>query len=285
MNQDIKEISKLFQRYRTYYIICDFILFFLISYLLSYYFNFRSMFSGFMEFYIIDAVSLDKIIVTALAVLISALVVIVLYKLKAPISAVKQIESRYEWMRERLQTACDSRSEDNVVASDLKMQVGNRLKQVDTGSFLDRKYIAQRLLLSAVVAVTLMGLVYSHTQSGFTPNDIPRFIDQIGGNLTQQIASQDSGKDNGTDEEIFGETAVASIEGENVEVFIVPGFGTSYTIRHAGENDNVQFVPSMTYPVDVISSAAADESYQALQQLPPPERELIRDYAVRRSKL
>ena len=70
-----------------------------------------------------------------------------------------------------------------------------------------------------------------------------------------------------------------------MELTIISGLGTSVTIRNTGPEDKVQFIPSQTYPVDIISSAAADESYQAIQQLSSTDKDLIMEYAVLRSKL
>ncbi len=121
-----------------------------------------------------------------------------------------------------------------------------------------------------------------------TPEDITTLVDELEGKLPDSTLpfgdNQTSSPDGGLDEDIYGETSIASIEGENVELVIIPGIGTSVTIRHAGQDDDVQFVPSQTYPVDVESSNAADESYQLLQQLSILDRDLIREYAIQLSK-
>ncbi len=284
MYDDIENISRKFHRYRQYYKLADFILFFLLLYIISYYLNVITLFSGYMEYYVLDTVSLDRIIVLGISVLASSVLVLILYLTKSSIDTIEMVESRYEWLRERLQTAWDCRDEDNVVATDLVAQVTTRLREVDVGSFLDRKYLAGRLLVSVVLVAALIGLTASDIQSDFTPEGITRIIEELG-TEPETLTDPEKSQDGGLDDEIFGETSVASIEGENVELVIIPGLGTAVTIRHAGEDEELQFVPSQTYPVDVVASTAADESYRAIQQMSAQDRDLIMEYAVLHSKL
>ena len=288
MYDDIGNISRVFHRQRLYYKLADFIALSLILYTLTYYFNVVSLFSQYIEYYIVDAVSLDEILVMALSILVSAVLVIILYIRKPAIDTTGMIESRYEWMQERLKAACDTRNEDNIVAVDLRNQVTLRLKDVDAGSFLNRRHLLTRTMVSVVLAILVTGLFTTQTHVDITPEDITALVDELGGKLPERTFlpgdNQTSSPDVGLDEDIYGDTSIASIEGENVELLIIPGIGTSVTIRHAGQDDGVQFVPSQTYPVDVVSSNAADESYQSLQQLSILDRDLIREYAIRLSQ-
>jgi len=290
MYDDIENISRKFHRHRLYYKLADFILFFLILYIISYYLNVITFFSGYMEYYVLDTVSLDRIIVLGVSVLISSVLVIILYLTKSSIDTIKIVESRYEWLRERLQTAWDCRDEDNVVATDLVAQVTTRLREVDVASFLNRRYLVGRLLVSVVLVAALIGLTASDIQSDITPEDITRIIEELSTEIPETLTDPEKSQDGGPDDEIFGETSVASIEGENVELVIIPGLGTAVTIRHAGEEDELQFVPSQTYPGDFSQNAsgsiqAADESYMAVQQMSAQDRDLIMEYAVLHSKL
>ncbi|MDF1556610.1 MAG: hypothetical protein P1P80_00295 [ANME-2 cluster archaeon] len=263
-------------------------MFFFLFYVISYYLNIITLFPGYMEYYVFDAVSLDRIIMIALSIFISVLLVIILYLTKGPLDTIDIIGSRYDWQKERLQTAWDCRDEDNVVALDLIAQVTTRLKDVDVGSFLDRRHLGIRLMLSLVLVAALMGLTTTDTRSGFTPDDITRIVEEFGTEKPETITDPEKSQGDGLDEEIYGETSVASIEGENVELVIIPGLGTAVTIRHAGEDEELQFVPSQTYPAgDMASTAAtaADESYKALQKMSVLDRDLIMKYAVLRSKL
>ncbi len=288
MYDDIGKISRAFHKHRFYYKLVDFITLTLLLYALSYYFNVVSLFSQYIEYYIVDAISLDEILVMASSILVSALMVIILYIRKPAIDTIGMIESRYEWMQERLKTAYDSRNDDNLVAADLRNQVTSRLKAVDSGSFLNRRHLLTMIIASVVLTIVSAGLFTTQTHVDITPDDIASLVDELGGKLPDSTLlfgdNQTSSPDGGLDEEIYGETSIASIEGENVELVILPGIGTSVTIRHAGQDDDVQFVPSQTYPVDVESSTAADESYQLLQQLSIPDRDLIREYAIRLSQ-
>lgn len=289
MYEDIEKISRKFQRYRLYYKLADFILFFLILYSISYYLNLITFFSGYMEYYVLDSVSFDRIIVLGISVLISSVLVVILYLTKRRVDTIKMIESRYEWLRERLQTAWDCRNEDNIVAKELVGQVTTRLREVDAGSFLDRRYLAGRLLVSVILVAALLGLSASDIHSNFTPDDIDRIVKELGAEIPETITDPGEPQDGGLDDEIYGESSVASIEGENVELLIITGTGTAMTIRHAGEDDELQFVPSQTYPVDeqyVSGSArAADERYRAIQQMSVQDRDLVKEYAVLHSKL
>jgi hypothetical protein len=284
MYDDFERISRAFHRHRFYYKLADFITLTLLLYTLSYYFNIGSLFSQYIEYYIVDAISLDEILVIALSILVSALLVIIVYMRKPDIDTASMIESRYEWMQERFKAAYDTRNEDNVVASDLRNQVTSRLKAIDVGLFLNRRHLFTMIMVSLVLAIASAGLITTQTYVDITPEDITGLVDELGSKLQdstfQPGDNRTSSPDGGLDEEIYGETSIASIEGENVELVIIPGIGTSVTIRHAGQDDDVRFVPSQTYPVDVESSTAADESYQLLQQLSIPDRDLIREYAI-----
>ena len=285
MYDDIENISRTFHRHRLYYKLADFVLLSLLFYVISYYLNVITFFSGYMEYYVVNAVSLDRIIVMVASPLFSALVVIIFYLTKNRIDTIEMIESRYDWLRERLRTAWDCRDEDNVVASDLVAQVTSKLREVNVGSFLDRRYLAGRLLVSIVLVAALMGLTATDTHTGITPEDITRIVEEFGTEIPESITDTEKSQNGGLDEELYGETSVASIEGENVELVIIPGLGTAVTIRHAGEEEELQFVPSQTYPVDVVASTAADESYRAVQQMSSQDRDLIKEYAVLHSKL
>ncbi|MCK4937195.1 MAG: hypothetical protein KAR85_01155 [Methanosarcinales archaeon] len=285
MYDDIENISRKFHRHRLYYKLADFILFFLLLYIISYYLNVVTFFSGYMEYYVLGTVSLDQIIVLGVSVLASSVLVIILYLTKSNIDTIEMVESRYGLLKERLRTAWDCRDEDNVVATDLVAQVTIRLREVDVGSFLDRRYLAGRLLISVVLMAALIGLSASDIQSNFTPEDITTIIEELGTEIPETLTDPEKSQAGGLDDEIFGETSVASIEGENVELVIIPGLGTAVTIRHAGEEEDIQFVPSQTYPVDMVASTAADESYMAIQQMSTGDKDLIMEYAVHHSKL
>lgn len=285
MDKDIKKISRIFRRYRWYYRITDFILLFTLFYTISYYFNVVTVFSQYMEFYVIGTITLDKIIVVGLCGLISMVLVILLYIRKPPVDPFGMIESRYGWMIERLQTAWDNRYEDNIVASDLIEQVTNRLKQVNIGSFLNRKHIVTRLLFSLILTASLIGLLTTQTHSDFTPQDIAQIIEKTADNISNSALPNQTSKESGMDEDIYGETSVASLSGESIELLIIPGLGTEVTIRHTEQEDDIQFVASQTYPVDISASAAADESYQAILALSDQDSDLVKEYAILRSKL
>ena len=286
MYEAMNNISRIFRRYRFYYKLTDFILLFLILYTLSYYCNVISLFSQYMEYYVVDAVSLDEIIIIGLSGLVSGLLVFLLYMRKAPLNPIEMIESRYEWMRERLPTAWENRDENNVVVTDLVAQVSSHLNQVDVGSFLDKRHLITRLLFSVVLVVSVVSLTTTQTHLDVTPENISQIVEKLGGQLPERsVPATQSNKKNGGDKDIYGETSVAAIEGENVELTIIPGLGTSVTIRHTSLEDDVQFIPSQTYPVDILPSAAADEKYSAIAQMSSQDRNLISDYAVLRSKL
>ena len=287
MYNEMEHISRTFKRYRFYYKLTDLILYFLILYVLAYYLNFISFFSQYMEYYVFDAVSMDEIIVFGLSGLVAILLVIIKYLRKRPLPPIEMLESRYTWTQERLQTAWDKRDEDNVIINHLRSQITSYLKNVDVGSFLNKKHLGIRLMISLILLVSLIGFSDTLPPLEITPENINKIIEEYGGNLTEGIVSseEENAKNGKLDEEIYGDISVASIEGENVELTIISGLGTSVTIRNTGPEDNVQFVPSQTYPVDIISSAAADESYQAIQQLPAQDKDLIMEYAVLRSKL
>lgn len=287
MYNEMEHISRTFKRYRFYYKLTDLILYFLILYVLAYYLNLISFFSQYMEYYVFDAVSMDEIIVFGLSGLVAILLVIIKYLRKRPLPPIEMLESRYTWTQERLQTAWDKRDEDNVIINHLRSQITSYLKNVDVGSFLNKKHLGIRLMISLILLVSLIGFSDTLPPLEITPENINKIIEEYGGNLTEGIVSseEENAKNGKLDEEIYGDISVASIEGENVELTIISGLGTSVTIRNTGPEDNVQFVPSQTYPVDIISSAAADESYQAIQQLPAQDKDLIMEYAVLRSKL
>ncbi|MBE0523184.1 MAG: hypothetical protein IBX40_02440 [Methanosarcinales archaeon] len=287
MYNEMENISRAFKRYRFYYKLTDFIFYFLILYVLAYYLNIISFFSQYIEYYVFDSVSLDEIIVFGLSALIAILMVIIIYLKNPALTPIEMLESRYVWTRERLQTAWDKRDEDNVIINHLRSQVTSCLEKVDVGSFLNKKHLAIRLLVSLILLVSFIGFSDTLPPLEITPENVNRVIEDLGGNPLENIVSSEEEKnqDGKLDEDIYGDISVASIAGENVELTIISGLGTSVTIRNTGPEDKVQFVPSQTYPVDIISSAAADESYQAIQQLSSTDKDLIMEYAVLRSKL
>lgn len=231
MYDDIEKISQAFHKQRFYYKLVDFIALTLILYTLSYYFNAVSLFSQYIEYYIVDAISLDEILVMASSILISAVLVIILYIRKPAIDTIGMIESRYEWMQERLKAAYDTRNDDNLVAVDLRNQVTSKLKAVDAGSFLNKRHLLTMIIASVMLTIVSAGLFTTQTHVDITPEDITGLVDELGGKLTDSTPAfkdnQTTSTDGGLDEEIYGETSIASIEGENVELVIIPGIGLS----------------------------------------------------------
>ena len=82
------------------------------------------------------------------------------------------------------------------------------------------------IMASVVLTIVSAGLFTTQTHVDITPEDITALVDELGGKLPDSTLAfkdnQTSSTEGGLDEDIYGDTSIASIEGENVELYGMP---------------------------------------------------------------
>jgi len=72
------------------------------------------------------------------------------------VNIVKRLESRYGGLRERLSTAYDNRSRDNIIVQSLLSDVSARMDDVESSSFVEPKALTSRTIASVVLTFLLL---------------------------------------------------------------------------------------------------------------------------------
>jgi len=233
-----------------------------------------------------------KIIPPIVAFIIAIIGALLLHKNDHKIKFNLLIESKFPEFKEKLRTAYDNISENNVIVGSLKSQVSSELTIVSAS-----KLIAASVIITKIIIVMIFVSVAANADKYSIP---PESIANNFKNLTGIGTAQDqnttgliditgipqnidnSGAKGSGD--IFGKPKIASIEGKNIDLTLYTGDNTGTTISDYNPTSN-QFIKSAAFPVDVLGSNVSDGGYSMLMKKSETEKQLINKYAVERSKI
>jgi len=233
-----------------------------------------------------------RIILPIIAFIIAIMGAFLLHRNDRKIKFNFLVENRYPDLKEKLRTAYDNISESNVIVDSLKSLVSDGLAIVSSskliqGSVMVTKIILVIIFISAATIISLNPDKYSippdtvansfKNMTGIGNAETNGTIDITSLQNTDNIGQNGSGN-------IFGKPKIASIEGKNIDLTLYSGEDTGFEVKDTNQASN-QFIKSAAFPVDVLGSNVSDGGYTMLMKKTESEKQLINQYAVKRSTI
>ena len=283
----VKKNSSVLKRYRSTYMILDFVSISLILYSIFVIFNMADLFAmtSIFELYTSSTyqflgyeIPFEAIGMMVAAVILSLIITAVLHIRDEKTDAINLIEEKYPLLNERLSTAYDNRSISNIIVDSLMKNVLDDVKIVRSSSLLNKKkfFIGIAAFVFASSIFTYVTVSGYHTD--ISPQDLPTIVENlpfISGEEQEgdknELFPLGDGEDGG-DENLFGEPAIIVVEGKEIDLTLPPGSGVGFSIREEGETRTEEFQRSSPYDISVISSQAYYEN------LPEGYQNIIKTY-------
>lgn len=280
----ISKLEKRSRRYRFYRQLLSLIAFFLLCYALLLSLSVPTVFAQYSahDFMLLGRPIHAKLLCTAAIALVPAVIFSFLIR-KKQVNIIKTIESRYPMLKERLPTACDNASTQNIIVHDLLVGVSGDISSVKWSKIISKN----GLIMLVMASVVLAGVV-----SFASSPDAPRLMtpDQIESAITpadedereaaadeeryQQMLSElgyEAGSGDSEIAQIYGKPSVAVIEGTSIELMMFSDAGVGQSARRT-DSDQVNFISGTVYAATPVSS----ETY--IDKLPVENRDLIKEY-------
>jgi hypothetical protein len=233
-----------------------------------------------------------NIIPSAVAIIISLIFSTLLHRKDKKTNVIRLIENKYPELKERLSTAYDNREESNIIVDSLKTFVSKSMTSVSPSMLLSKGIIISKIMITIIF---LAGMTYI----SLNPQGI-QIPQNTLDNVTKAITGEDQNNTGIIDitgipenmdnigakgsGDIFGKPKIASIEGKNIDLTLYPGDNIGTTVSDYDPTSN-QFIKSAAFPVDVLGSNVSDGGYSLLMAKSETEKNLIKDYAVKRSQI
>lgn len=288
LNNFVKKQEAALERYRRTYKFLDFITILLLTYTLMMLISVDQILPLIRSFevrlessYNIAGLSMSFSMVVLLIVsaLISMLLTFLLHRKDDRASAIVLIEAKYPGLRERLRTAYDNRTIDNIVVNDLVQKVLGSISQTGAIVLLNRRLLTLALT-GLVVSSTMFTVVTVYDLKIFdlTTDDWKDLIDklpfapddQINGGVPENDDTSD--KTNSTDD-ITGPPIVVIMDGKEVDLSMPPGTGVGFNPGNNTEQEN-EFGASSAY--NKTAGSLSSEAYN--EKLPKGYENEIKTY-------
>ncbi len=203
------------------------------------------------------------------------------------------IENKYPELREKLRTAYDNRNESNVIVESLKSLVSSGLTIVSASRLVAAGIVVTKII---VVIIFISAATYIEINPDFrAPPDtltnaytnISKTITGttgIGNETTLLTVGQIQGPPTAGSQgggNIIGKPKIASLQGKNIDLTLYQSSSSGFTPT-AQSQQLSQFMPSTTYPVDIVGSNVSDGGYSILMQKSEADKTLIQNYAISR---
>ena len=291
MDELMEKIKKLQSEYfkrRQLLLILDFVTIFAIIYTI-----FIILSAGFfLDTFFNDPRIPTRIILPIIAFIIAIIGAFLLHRNDRKIKFNFLVENKYPELKEKLRTAYDNISESNVIIDSLKSLVLNGLEIVSSSKLILGSVIATKIILAILFISTATFISLNPDKYSIPPDTITNNFKNLTGignadtNGTIDITSlqnTDNIGQNGSGN-IFGKPKIASIEGKNIDLTLYSGQDTGFEVKDTNQASN-QFIKSAAFPVDVLGSNVSDGGYSMLMKKTESEKQLINQYAVKRSKI
>lgn len=288
LNNFVKKQEAALKRYRRTYKFLDFITILLLTYTLMMLISVDQILPLIRSFevrlessYNIAGLSMSFSMVVLLIVsaLISMLLTFLLHRKDDRASAIVLIEDKYPGLRERLRTAYDNRTIDNIVVNDLVQKVLGSIAQTGAIVLLNRRLLTLALT-GLVVSSTMFTVVTVYDLKIFdlTTDDWKDLIDklpfapddQMNGGVPENDDTSD--KTNSTDD-ITGPPIVVIMDGKEVDLSMPPGTGVGFNPGNNSEQEN-EFGASSAY--NKTAGSLSSEAYN--ERLPKGYENEIKTY-------
>jgi len=221
-----------------------------------------------------------------------AIVVVKYIKDSKNADALKSVEKGNSSLRERLSAAYDNRDRENLVVKELVREVAYDLDDVRTDAFMDRGRTNAYIIASIIIVFILISLLFAGFEgfggpglfggwggTGSGGNEGQGTGGGSGGGGANEAGEEESSQETtigaGPRQDIYGDSSIAQIEGQDLELEIHPEYGET------SEFDNE--VPEGGEAVQNIQAgfvqATAAESYT--ENIPVELEDSVREYFER----
>lgn len=188
----------------------------------------------------------------------------------------REVENAYPNLNEKLRTAADNLSSENIIVNELQKEVVSDAKHVKIASFVNQRNTSYKILTCVILCFAI--LFISTFNIGF---DIKLLVDRPGvynyiqgsGNLT---GSGDVGDDRAaggdTRDEIFGEAEVAEL-GQELFDFSISSSGYEINLDDVREVERKEFQELFPGTDSIFTSSAVYE-----ENIPKEQQVLVKNY-------
>jgi ABC-type multidrug transport system fused ATPase/permease subunit len=213
------------------------------------------------------SIAFETVVLLTISVLVSLVLTFILHRKDKKISTIELVEEKYPSLRERLRTAYDNMSLDNIIANDLKQTVSSTVESVRSSIFLRKKRVNFGLIVLIASVLLLTFVTLNDIHADMTPEDWKGLVDNLpfvpdSSNGDDLVVIDDDPQESTGTENLTGPSAVIVVEGTEVDLSLPPGSGVGFNQGNDTEQDT-DFVPSSSYEIDAISSETYYESFPA----------------------
>ncbi|AFV22327.1 hypothetical protein Mpsy_0114 [Methanolobus psychrophilus R15] len=213
------------------------------------------------------SIAFETVVLLTISVLVSLVLTFILHRKDKKISTIELVEEKYPGLRERLRTAYDNISLDNIIANDLKQTVSSTVESVRSSIFLRKKRVNFGLIVLIASVLLLTFVTLNDIHADMTPEDWKGLVDNLpfvpdSSNGDDLFEIDDDPQESAGTENLTGPSAVIVVEGTEVDLSLPPGSGVGFSPGNDTEQDT-DFVPSSSYEIDAISSDTYYESFPA----------------------
>ncbi|MEZ5334001.1 MAG: hypothetical protein R2741_01530 [Methanolobus sp.] len=224
------------------------------------------------------SISFGAIALLVIAAGISMLITLVLSLRQEKISAMTKLEEKYPGLFERLRTAYDNASVNNLIVTDLLSSVAATTANIASSALFVKKRAMLGIFIILISAMTTAYVVNNDIRSGsVTPGDWKDLIDNVindNGNSDEllEFDNDNSNMTNSGSENLTGDISIIVVEGTPVDLTLPPGTGAGFGNPEDSEEADTEFDKSSPYEISVISSQAYYE------ELPEGYESVIKSY-------
>ena len=231
------------------------------------------------------SISFESVLMLLIAAFLSLILTFLIHIRDKRTSAIVQIEEKYPNLRERLPTAYDNTSVDNIIVNDLLEVVSSNLIKVKSSEFLRRRRITFGLMMILFSVSVLAFITVNDIHTDTTPEDWQSLIDTVLPPEEEDnpddlfIIDEGEGDQDGDsgNEDLTGEPAVVVVDGKEVDLSLPPGTGTGFQPNEEAEEIIDEFedspggppsaTPSGTYDEVILDEATARQYFEKLAEL------------------
>ncbi|WP_292467216.1 hypothetical protein [Methanolobus sp.] len=273
------------KRYRMIYKLLDFAAITIVFYFLLFYLNVDRVFPLLNSFevkagtsYNVLGISIafETVALTLIAAFVALLLTLTLHLRDKKTKALFMIENIYPDLRERLRTAYDNASIDNLVVADLLHSVSLKIKSIDPSALFIKKRVVFGLILILLSSAMLVYVVHNDVRTGLvSPEDMAGLIDGRNNDGSEELlefSDENSNITSSGTENLTGEIAIIVVDGTPVDLTLPPGTGVGFEDSGDSNESDTGFDKSSPYEISVITSQAYYE------QLPEGYESVIKSY-------
>ena len=216
-----------------------------------------------------------------LAFSITAAYMIVETTKRASINKIREVETYYPQLNEKLRTSAEYANTENPVVNELHQDVMMQLKGVEEAEFLDEKKALEKAGAIALLCFLILLLAPMSIKLDFIDTAVEKVKTAAEVNVTFELGKGETsiggpgGKKGGakveSEEDIYGTASIAKLGDEELKLVIKPA-GDTINIRQAKDVEQAEFTETQPKEVFAVSSAVYEE------KIPKEQQDIVKNY-------